>query len=152
MRLKFFFLALSDSKPNSWYSFSWEVPLIAPVIARDALYRTLSILLLPHSFSTWSYTFVIFREKGYHLSLFWLTTENIEESSTKSFTLASRLPDKSLIHIKKNNGPKNWTLRHTRFDCQILVESEQLFVAFRIKKIRSIKVRRSLFTILHFVF
>ena len=28
---------LCDSKPNSWYRFSWEVPLVAPVMARDAL-------------------------------------------------------------------------------------------------------------------
>ena len=114
------------------------------------------------------YTLVIFREKDYHLSLFWwiwieghfpfigpktnfikifisfcevliglLTTENIKVSSVKSFTLASRLPDKSLIYFKKDNGPKKWTLRHTRFDCQILFHSEQHFAAFRMKKIRS---------------
>ena len=130
MRLKFFFLALSDSKPNSWYSFSWEVPLIAPVIARDALYRTLSIYYCPihflpdHILSLSSVekiiTWACFDGSGlkdiFHLlaqrptlsrSFFsfcevligLLTTENIEESSAKSFTLASRLPDKSLIHI-----------------------------------------------------
>ena len=49
-----------------------------------------------------------------------LTTKNFKVSSSMSFTLASRLPDKSLIYIKKNNGPKNWTLRHTRFYCQVL--------------------------------
>ena len=53
--LSIFFLILSDSKPNSWYSFSWEVTLIAPAMARDALYWTLSILLLTDSFSAWSY-------------------------------------------------------------------------------------------------
>ena len=30
-------MLLCDSKPNSWYRFSWEVPLVAPVMARDAL-------------------------------------------------------------------------------------------------------------------
>ena len=29
---------LSHSKPSSWYIFSVEVPLIAPVIAKHALY------------------------------------------------------------------------------------------------------------------
>ena len=29
---------LKDSKPNSWYNFSLEVPLIAPVIAKAELY------------------------------------------------------------------------------------------------------------------
>ena len=33
-----YLLLLGDSKPNSWYSFSWEIPLTAPVMARDALY------------------------------------------------------------------------------------------------------------------
>ena len=31
-------LDLRDSKPSSWYIFSVEVPLIAPVIAKHALY------------------------------------------------------------------------------------------------------------------
>ena len=32
------------SFPNSWYSFSWQVHLIAPVMGKDALYWTASIL------------------------------------------------------------------------------------------------------------
>ena len=43
-----------------------------------------------------------------------LITENIYVSSAKSFTLVSRLPNKSLIYIIKNNGIKNapqvWSL------------------------------------------
>ena len=43
-----------------------------------------------------------------------LITENIYVSSAKSFTLVSRLPNKSLIYIIKNNGLKNapqvWSL------------------------------------------
>ena len=31
-------LDFRDSNPNSWYGFSDDVPLIAPVIARQALY------------------------------------------------------------------------------------------------------------------
>ena len=34
------------------------------------------------------------------------TTENIEVSSAKNFTLDSRLSDISLIYIEKNNGPR----------------------------------------------
>ena len=79
-----------------------------------------------------------------------LTTENIEVSSAKSFTLVSRLSDYSLIYIKKKNGPKSWTLRHTRFGCQILVHSEQLFCCLSNKK-DLIKVKRSTFTPIHFV-
>ena len=45
------------------------------------------------------------------------TIENMEVSSAKSFTLDSRLSDKSSIYIKKQ-WTKNWTLRKTNFDCQ----------------------------------
>ena len=31
-------LSFKDSKPNSWYNFSLEVPLIAPVVAKAALH------------------------------------------------------------------------------------------------------------------
>ena len=31
-------LNVRDSNPNSWYKFSDDVPLIAPVIAKQALY------------------------------------------------------------------------------------------------------------------
>ena len=31
-------LNFRDSNPNSWYSFSDDVPLVAPVIAKQALY------------------------------------------------------------------------------------------------------------------
>ena len=67
-----------------------------------------------------------------------LTTENIEVFYQFIIIIeASRFPDKLLISIRKNNGPKNWSLRHTRFGCQILVHSEQFFVVIWIKKIRS---------------
>ena len=49
-------LLLNDSKPNSLYRFSCEVPLIVPFMARDALYLTVSIFVLNNSFS------------GYHIS------------------------------------------------------------------------------------
>ena len=45
------------------------------------------------------------------------TTENIEVSSTKSFTSDSRFSGKLLLYIKKQ-WAENWTLRHSSFDCQ----------------------------------
>ena len=39
-------LLLSDSKPNFWYNFSLDASLLAPVIAKDTLCGTVSILLL----------------------------------------------------------------------------------------------------------
>ena len=47
-------LDLSDSRPSSWLSLSREVPCIAPVIARAALYYTDSILSQKDSFWGWS--------------------------------------------------------------------------------------------------
>ena len=64
------------------------------------------------------------------------TIENIEVSSAKSFTLDSRLSDKSLIYIYiKNNGPRiePWGLSAI----QILAHSEQLSVVFGTKEIQS---------------
>ena len=67
------------------------------------------------------YTFFIFCEKKNFLSLFWCiwieehfplltqrsTLSNLYLSSVKSFTLESRLSDKSFIYIKKYNGPRS---------------------------------------------
>ena len=38
-------VSLRDSNPRSWSSFSWDVPWIAPVMARRTLYWTISIIL-----------------------------------------------------------------------------------------------------------
>ena len=46
-------LGLRDSKPSSWYIFSIEVPLIAPVIAKHVLYWIYSSLFLVYFFC-WS--------------------------------------------------------------------------------------------------
>ena len=54
------------------------------------------------------------------------TTENIEASSTNSFTLDSRLSDKSF--------PEEHQLWLSAI--QILVHSKQLFIVFSIKKIQ----------------
>ena len=67
------------------------------------------------------------------------TTEKTEVSSAKSFTLDSRLSDKSLIYVKKTmdqelNPEKHQLLLSV---IQILVHSEQLSVDFRIKKFQS---------------
>ena len=68
------------------------------------------------------------------------TSENIEVSPAKSFTLHFRLSDKSLIYIKRKTidqelKPEEHQLWLSAF--QIFVHSEQLFVVFRIKKIQS---------------
>ena len=66
-----------------------------------------------------------------------LTTESIEVSSTKSFSLGSRLSDKSLIHIKKQ-WTTNQILRNTSFNCKpFRFLPFRLFVVFRTKKIQS---------------
>ena len=65
-----------------------------------------------------------------------LKTENIEVSSAKSFTLDYRLSDKSLIYIKKCNG-QIIEPRGTPVLIASHSDSQQLFVVFRIKKIRS---------------
>ena len=74
------------------------------------------------------------------------TTENIEVSSSKSFTLDSRLSNKQWT--------KNWTLRNTSFDCQpfkfLSIQNNSL-LSFEKKKIHSVKARRSPFTFMHFI-
>ena len=41
-----FYLSFKDLRPSSWFDFSFEAPLIAPVISNAALYWTVSILYL----------------------------------------------------------------------------------------------------------
>ena len=68
------------------------------------------------------------------------TTKNIEVSSAKSFTLDSRLSDKSLIYIYKKTMDQELNLEEHQFwlwAIQILVHSEQLFIVFLIRKIQS---------------
>ena len=69
------------------------------------------------------------------------TTENNEVSSAKSFTLDSRLPDKSLIYIyiqKTMDQELNPEVHQLWLSLiYILVHSEKLFVIFQTKKIPS---------------
>ena len=64
-----------------------------------------------------------------------LTTENIEVSSAKSFTLASRLSDNSLIYIKKIMDQRVEPWGTPGLIVRFL--SIHSFVVFQIKKIQS---------------
>ena len=48
------YLSFKDSSPNSWYNFSFEVPLIAPVITNAVLYWTDLILSDKQELLVWS--------------------------------------------------------------------------------------------------
>ena len=80
------------------------------------------------------------------------TSENIEVSPAKSFTLHFRLSDKSLIYIKKNNRP-----RIEAWGTPALIVSLSDFCPFRTtlcclsNKKDSIKARRSPYTPIHFI-
>ena len=81
------------------------------------------------------------------------TTENIEASSIKSFTLDSRLSDKSLIYTKnKNNGPRT---EPCGTPALIVSHSDscpcRTTLCCLSNKKDSIKARRSPYTPIHFI-
>ena len=49
-------LSFKDSKPNSWYNFSFNDPFTAPVIAKAALYWRDSIYSDKDELFGWSHT------------------------------------------------------------------------------------------------